>query len=233
MAFIVGAIIGGVAAVGGAYLASKATKTASQAATQANTDNNALQREVYAQNTQNLSPFMQTGTRAGSSINALLGLGGDPAAQQQAFQGFRDSTGYQFQQDEARRGVTGSFAARGLGQSGAALKALQDRSQGLADSSFGNYLAALQGQQGTGLSAANALAGVGTNFAGAVGANNNALADARGNAALAGAAQTNGLLGSLAQTGGYLAGQGAFGSSYRTNPVAAGVSAGYPFAGGF
>ncbi len=215
MAFIVGAIIGGVAAIGGGLIASNAPKKASQAATQANTDNNALQREVYAQNTQNLSPFMQTGTRAGTSINAVLGLGGDPAAQERAFEQFRNSSGYQFQVDEAERATNSAFAHRGGFNSGAALKALQDRRQQLANGTSGNWLAALQGQQGTGLSAANALAGVGTNFAGAVGANNNALADARGNAALAGASQTNSLLGSLAQTGGYLYGQGAFGSSYK------------------
>lgn len=218
MVFIVGSvIIGGLGLAGGVIASNnskKATQQATQAATQANTENNALAREIQGRNEGYLRPFIDRGQPAGTAINALLGLGGDQAAQERAFEGFRGSTGYQFQQDQARRGVTGSFAARGLGQSGAALRALSDRSQGIADSSFGSYVAALQGQQGTGAGAASALAGVGQNFVGQVSSNNNALADTRGNAALAGAANNNALLGQFGQAAGYALGNGAFGSSY-------------------
>jgi hypothetical protein len=41
-----------------------------------NTENNALARDIYGQNKQTLSPFVNRGNVAGDQINALLGLGG-------------------------------------------------------------------------------------------------------------------------------------------------------------
>ena len=233
MAFIVGAIIGGVAAIGGAAIASNATKKASQAATQAADQNNALQREIYDQNRQVLAPYVQTGNQAGTAMQSLLGLSGDPRAYDQAFNNYRNSTGYQFQFDQGNRAIQNSAAAQGGLLSGNAIKAGQRYGQQMGQSSFQQYLDRLYGQQGVGLTAANALAGVGTNFAGAVGANNNSAADARGNAALAGAGQTNALLGSLAQTGGYMYGQGAFGSSYKPPSAAVGngINTGWGYGG--
>jgi hypothetical protein len=58
----------------GASKSSAAAKSAANAAQQSAAENNALQREVYGQNTANLSPFMMRGNAAGDSINALLGL---------------------------------------------------------------------------------------------------------------------------------------------------------------
>lgn len=76
----IGAIIGGVASIGGAILGSKAQKKAANQAAQTATDNtaanNALARDIYGQNKQTLSPFINTGTNASGAINALLGLGG-------------------------------------------------------------------------------------------------------------------------------------------------------------
>lgn len=217
MAIIASAVIIGGAGLIGAGIASNASKKASQAATQAADQNNALQREIYQQNTGNIQPWMQRGNAAGVAQNALLGLGGDTAGANTAFQNYLNSTDYQFQQDAARRGITGSFAARGLGQSGAALKALQDRSQGIGAGYFGQYLDRLNGINQTGLSGANALAGVGSNYANAVGANNDSRASAIGNSALASAGQINGLLGAGAGALGNIYGQGGFGgSSYKT-----------------
>jgi hypothetical protein len=48
----------------------------------------------------------------------------------------RSLPGYQWQQDEARRGVLASSSATGALQSGAALKALSDRAQNIADLTF-------------------------------------------------------------------------------------------------
>ncbi|CAB5222559.1 hypothetical protein UFOVP368_16 [uncultured Caudovirales phage] len=70
------------ALVGGSLLSSKsANKNAArvQETSQNNTDaNNALARDIYGQNKQILSPFVQRGNVAGNQINALLGLGGGP-----------------------------------------------------------------------------------------------------------------------------------------------------------
>jgi len=56
-----------------------------------------------------------------------------------ALENFQASPGYQFAQNEAQRAVENSMAARGMLQSGATLKALQERSMGLANQEFGNY----------------------------------------------------------------------------------------------
>lgn len=253
----VGAIIGGVASIGGAILGSKAQKKAANQAAQAATDNtaanNALAREIYGENKATLSPFVNTGTSASNAINALLGLGtSQPAAQQQqarpaaqtypggmnyvapgnnlntgggmwrgepvnqlqyggtngvvrdrltataaapaqnqqqqyqnAFDNYRNSTGYQFRVNEGARALDNSYASRGVGQSGAAAKAALNYGQNIASGEFGNYLNALMAQQGVGLSAAGAQAGVSTNFVNQTTANNNSGASALANAAIA------------------------------------------------
>ena len=75
----VGAIIGGVASIGGALIGSSAQKKAANKAAdvslQTAQQNNALAQNIYNQNAQALSPFQQRGNEAGNAINALLGLG--------------------------------------------------------------------------------------------------------------------------------------------------------------
>jgi hypothetical protein len=101
--------------------------------------------------------------------------------------------------------------------SGSALKALTNYGQGIGSQEFGNYMGYLGNQQQTGLSATNALAGVGTGYANAVSANNNNAANQTGNAALVGANNINGLLGNaLSAYGNYQGQQNQ--SSYRGNP---------------
>ncbi len=71
----VGAAIGVAAgSIGGAAIASGATKKASKASSAAAADNNALTRSIYDSNVGYLSPFMARGNAAGDQINALLGL---------------------------------------------------------------------------------------------------------------------------------------------------------------
>jgi len=78
-ASVVGGLISGAGAIGGAILSSKAQKKASKTAAQAQLDvtaqNNALAREQYAKNQAALAPWQQRGNAAGQAINALLGIG--------------------------------------------------------------------------------------------------------------------------------------------------------------
>lgn len=69
----------------------------------------------------------------------------------------QNDPGYQYQQQEAARATNAALAARGLSNSGGALKELQDRAQGIASTqagdSFNRYMGQLgfnagQGQQG-------------------------------------------------------------------------------------
>lgn len=136
----------------GLFGANKMANTQAQA-TQAAMDNFRLGYDYLLDN--ELVQGAQTGgQRAQESIMALLGLGGDQAAAEQAFNQFRDSTGYQFRLGEGLGAIEGSQAAGGLLNSGATLKGLADYGQGMASAEFNNYLAQLLGQQETGLSAA-------------------------------------------------------------------------------
>lgn len=211
MTWVATAIIG--SAIIGGVVSNNASHTAAKAATTAAANNNDLQRQIYDQNNTNLQPWMQRGNTAGAAQAALLGLGGDTAGAQGAFNNWRGSTDYTFQQDEARRATDAAFAARGGFRSGAAYKALQDRSQNIAGSYFQRYIDNLGSVDQRGFAGASAVAGVGQNYAGAVGANNDSAASAVGNAALSSAANTNSVIGQAGSTLGYLYGQGRFGSS--------------------
>lgn len=72
--------VGAVASIGGSMISSGAAKSASRDAAAASERSAELsaqvQRENYANNQANLSPFMQTGNAAMGQINALLGIPG-------------------------------------------------------------------------------------------------------------------------------------------------------------
>lgn len=91
------------------------------------------------------------------------GLGfGDPTAFNEGLNRFKQSSGYQNILNEAMRGVTANAAARGLLNSGAAIRAYQDRSADLADRTYQNYLAQVLG-------GAQTTMGNAQNFAGLIG----------------------------------------------------------------
>ncbi len=94
-----------------------------------------------------IDPRLSQERRAMDRVNALLGLTDEGAD----FDVFRNTPGYQFQQDEARRAIERSAAARGGLASGNTLAALLERSQGIADTTFNNYLAQVMGLQNQGV----------------------------------------------------------------------------------
>lgn len=128
---------------------------------------------------------------------------------QNAFQNYQNSTGYQFRLGEGVRALDASASARGVRNSGAAAKSLTAFGQGIGSAEFGNYLNALQNQQGIGLSAAGAQAGVGVNYANAMSANNSNQAAVIGNAALANGTANGQMWGGIANGLGSI-----FGSSF-------------------
>lgn len=128
-----------------------------------------------------------------------------------AFANYRNSTGYQFRVNEGNRALNSGYAAKGLLQSGAAQKAALQYGQNIASGEFGNYMGYLGQQQGVGLSAGSALAGVGTNYAGQVGNNNALAADAIANGALLKSQNNNALWNNLANVGGMALGYSSYG----------------------
>lgn len=101
------------------------------------------------------------GLAAGEQYGALLGLGGDQAAAEQAFQQYQGSTGYQFRLDQGLGAVTQNAAAGGLLNSGSTLKGLTEYGQNLASSEFQNYMASLSNVNAAGVNAANNVASQG------------------------------------------------------------------------
>ena len=99
------------------------------------------------------------GASAFTQQQALLGLGGDPAAAQNAFNQFRDSTGYQAALQGGNDAITSQFAA-GLGlKSGAADKARLRFGTGLANNCFSDYFDTLGGQARLGYDADQTVTG--------------------------------------------------------------------------
>lgn len=207
---IAGAVIGGVGSALGGSSSSKAAKNAANAQIQAAQISSNLQRDIYNQNKGILSPYVNSGTNAGNYLNAFLGIGGPVSSAgvtqgdaQNAFSSFLNNSDYAYKSALGGHQVSGNFSGLGSLQSGAALSALQDRQNNINQGYQGSWLGQLAGQQGIGLSAGNALAGVGTNFANAVSANNQSAADANSNAALI-AGQNNPWANALSVIGGGL-----------------------------
>jgi hypothetical protein len=115
----------------------------------------------------------------------------------QAFDTFRNSTGYQFRLGEGMNALNSQYAGAGAVKSGAAMKDAVEYGQNFGSNEFGNYLTALGNQQGVGLSAGSALAGVGQNYANSMASINDARATGIGNAALSNANNLNSMIGTL------------------------------------
>ncbi len=136
------------------------------------------------------APTAQAAPQAGQP-NAL-------SQYQDAFNNYRNSTGYQFRLNEGQKALGSNFAARGLSNSGAAARSLSGFNQNMASGEFGNYMNQLAGIQNMGLGAGSAQAGVGQNFVNTVSANNNSAGTAAANAALMRGNATAGMWGGIA-----------------------------------
>lgn len=113
-------------------------------------------------------PFLQSvlggevsnASKGSAALADILGLNG-ATGQNEGFQRFKDSSGYQFIQDEGTRSIVGNKAAAGALGSGSALKAIQDRGSNLASGFLNSYLSNLLGFSNQGLSAAQIISGAG------------------------------------------------------------------------
>lgn len=99
--------------------------------------------------------------KGSSAIASLLGLNGSDEGTN-AFNQFKDSSGYNFIQNEGVKGITGNMAARGLLGSGSTLKAISDYSNNLASNFLNSYLSNLMGLSNTGIQAGQILASAGS-----------------------------------------------------------------------
>jgi hypothetical protein len=131
------ALIGGVtSAVGSHEAASAQTNAADQAA--------AIQQQQYAQNSANQQPDIAAGHTALNTIGQDQANGTGFAASFTP-QNYINTPGYQFQQQQGENAVNSSAAATGGVLNGGSLKALDQYTTGLANSTYSqayqNYLA--------------------------------------------------------------------------------------------
>jgi hypothetical protein len=85
---------------------------------------------------------------------------------QSAWDQFRNSTNYTFRLNHGQDALESNWAAHGALDSGAASKAIVEYGQNFAANELSNYMNLLASQQAAGLSAAGAVMGVGTSYAG-------------------------------------------------------------------
>ena len=209
------AIAAGIAAGGsiiGGAIKSGAVKNAAK--TEQNIANqNAARSQANQQYITGLNqPTIDRGNAAGNLIGGFLGTQGDSGAAS-ALATYRGSTGYQDLLNAGQGAVSSNAYARGLGASGATLKALQAKGQALADQSSGSWLNGLQNLSSQGQQAIGQVSGAAMNTTNNINQIQQGAADAKSNASLASGAAWSGAIQNLANIGSSVAG-GGLSSSY-------------------
>lgn len=216
-AAVIGGVVSGVGSVAGGVAAGKGAAKAAAIQQQTSREQMQFAQNMYDKTAATYAPDITYGNRASDAISNLLGIGngGTAAAtqaQQDAFKNWRDSTGYQFNLNQGLNAINSNAYAQGAGNSGATMKALQDRGNQVADTYFGNYLSQLGGQQAVGMQAKGAMAGQGNNLVNAQQVSSQKAADAAGAAAVRNGELWGSIISGLSkQAGGYL------GSSFGNN----------------
>lgn len=116
--------------------------------------------QAYPMLSSALGGTVGTGTSAGNQLANMLGLNGSQG-QNQGFQDWQNSTGYQFGLNQGTQAITGSAAAKGLEDSGATGKALTQYGQNYANTQYQNYINPLQSLLSSGLQAGSVISGAG------------------------------------------------------------------------
>lgn len=117
--------------------------------------NRAFDAAISQQNNINaeLTPFyrssLERGGQASNALSDLFGLNG-VGTQQSAFDAYRTSPGFDAQLEAGTKAIDQSAAARGMLQSGATMKALQEFGQGLYDQGYQQHVGNLYGLTGQG-----------------------------------------------------------------------------------
>ena len=219
----------GASAVGAAATAYSAqTAAGAQTAAAGQAANTAL--SMYNQTNQNLSPYRNIGQTAATDLTNRLGELTSPITMSQA--DVEATPGYAFNSTQGLKAVQNSAAARGLGNSGAALKGAATFAVGLADNTYQNQFNnavtnqtnafnRLQGLVNTGENAAAQ-----TGSAGTAAANTAASAQTQAGTAQAAAANATGSAVSnfANNAAGYAAYSGLYGNTNGNNPAVAGAT---------
>lgn len=176
-----GGVVGSIFGSGGQK---KAIDKQTKAITDANKANIALAQETRGLNNAMFQPQTTYGDAADRMIAGLLGTGGSADQSRQAFDAYKNSTGYQTNLAEGLNAVTANNAARGTFQSGATAKELQNRGVQLNNAALQQFLGNLTTQSNTGTAAKGAIAGQNVTLLNNVTNANNSSAQAIGQGAI-------------------------------------------------
>jgi len=155
--------IGAATSVARGISSGKGAKKAAQIQAKSAAEQRALYEKIYNQNAANFQSDITLGNAAARRQAALLGLDGGDGSNIQDI--LRSTPGYEFRMSEALKGVNSNAYASGMGNSGATMKALQDRAYNVADQGFNTYFNQTGEIADRGVGSKSALAGVSTNFA--------------------------------------------------------------------
>ena len=174
----------------------KAAKNAANAQIGAANQANALEKQMYEQSRADQMPWLEQGKASLSQLANLTKPGGELMRTYGAAD-FEADPGYQFRLGEATRGVDRAMAARGLTNSGTALRELSRVNQGMASDEFQNaynrwmqqrlnQYNMLSGLANTGQVTSEQLDRLGNNYSNQYGQNLGQAANARASSYIAG-----------------------------------------------
>lgn len=218
-------IIAGGLGLASAYMGANAAKSAGNRQAEAAREAQAATEARYQQTRQDLLPFIQNGYGANQALRGLTGLNeGEnpltaPLTRQYTGADLENTPGYQFTRDQGLKGLYNSYAARGLGNSSAALKGGARYTTGLAQKTFNDQLQndinqrkmtyeMLFGQNKLGAEMAGGLAKTGQEYQGATNTLMGTAASGLGGADVGAAKNWQALFNPLAQ----------YGAMYAVNP---------------
>ena len=202
------ALIGGALASGvNARSQRKAAKSAAAAQEQAAQAANETEWKMYQQSREDMEPWRKQGARSLAQLAGMMRPGTDMTRRFSA-QDFQQDPGYQFRLAESQKGLDRSQAARGMLNSGAALKEAMRVSQGMASDEYqdaynrwaqqnSDIYNRLAGLANTGQQTSNQLAQLSGNYASQYGQNIGQAANARASAYAAKAGANQNMLSDL------------------------------------
>jgi hypothetical protein len=169
---LLGMLGGGLLSGLGSFLGGSAQASAAQQAAQ-------TQLNIYNQNKQLATPYINNGTNASNLLANYLGANGTQA-QSQAMQGYQTSPFFQQMVNTAGQNTANQYSAAGGGASGNYLNALYNQNAGLWQNQYNTTLSQLSGLSGQGVSSLGALTGAGANTGQQVGQSLQAAGQATG-----------------------------------------------------
>lgn len=230
-AIVGGSVIGGLST---AYSANKAASAQTAAANKA--QDTAL--GMYNTTRGDLQPFRQIGQDASNQLTSRLGELTSPIVMDQA--ALEKTPGYQFNLSQGLKSVQNSAAARGLGNSGAALKGAANFATGLADNTYKTQFDIANTNQSNAYNRLKALIDTGENAGAQTGALGEKAANTVANAQIGvgnvNAAKYNAIGGAVSGLGNNIAGygmyRGLYGGNNNSNVSGGGTGPGGPGPGG-